>query len=595
MLMEDETEEKSSTFQHSLALQDTERSFYELIHENYPSSSSFSSSPDQSVSGSFSDYTTFSSGSSYTAESHWSPVEYNPPIPPYQSSVNSAQFQFFENPMPAFLDSALQFQRGMEEGSMFLPNHAPFIIHQDNTSFSPKAPEVVIKREPESEEGEYLNWEELQDGSSRKEKTVCMDDTELSELFDKVLLGTGLGKGKPPNDESNMCGGGKLLFKRGNDDQSVDLRTPLMLCAQAIASDNHSFANQLLKQIKQHSSSTGDATQRLAHYFGNALEARLGGTGFKVYSGVPSSKTNSAQDMIKAYQVYASVCPFEKLAIIFANNSICNRAMQAETLHIIDFGILYGFKWPALIERISKRAGGPPKLRITGIELPRSGFKPKETERRLASYCNRFNVPFEFNVIVNTRWETITVEDLKIEKNEFVAVNCLFRFENLLDETLVSNNPKDAVLALIKKANPAIFVHSIINGSYNAPFFVTRFREALFHYSALFDMLHTNVAPENPTGFMFENEVFGRQIMNIIACEGCERVERPESYKQWQLRNMRNGFKQLPLDHQIVDKLKGRLIHDAHNTNFMLEVDGNWVLQGWKGRILHASSCWVPA
>lgn len=58
---------------------------------------------------------------------------------------------------------------------------------------------------------------------------------------------------------------------------------------------------------------------------------------------------------------------------------------------------------------------------------------------------------------------------------------------------------------------------------------------------------------------MFEKELFGREIVNIIACEGFERVERAQTYKQWQLRNMRNGFRPLPLDQRIIDKLKGRL------------------------------------
>lgn len=52
---------------------------------------------------------------------------------------------------------------------------------------------------------------------------------------------------------------------------------------------------------------------------------------------------------------------------------------------------------------------------------------------------------------------------------------------------------------------------------------------------------------------MFEKELFGREIVNIIACEGFERVERAQTYKQWQLRNMRNGFRTLPLNHRIID------------------------------------------
>ncbi|XP_052726727.1 scarecrow-like protein 14 [Vigna angularis] len=569
MLMEEDTEEKYSMFHDSLALQHTERSFYQVI--THQKSSSPSSTHHHHV----------QSNPSYRVESPEQNVS-------GCSSDNST------------------------EGTSFLPKHTPFSVDTDSTAFS-AVPTVVIKTETEEsvEEEHFLSVsrrrnrdrEEYEaDGRIRKTSATYVDESELSELLDKVVLGTGLGKRVPSDtalyqkDETFLANmfGGKV---RKSNEEVVDLRALLMLCAQAVASDSPSFAKQLLKQIKQHSSPIGDDTQRLAHYFGNALGACLDGTGFQVYS-VLSSKRISAKDMVKAYCAYASVCPFEKITIIFANKSICFQSENAETVHIIDFGIRYGFKWPSLISILSKRPGGPPKLRITGIDQPQPGFRPEErvleTGRRLEHYCKRFNVPFEFNAIAR-KWDTIRFEDLKIEKNEFVAVNCMFELEHLLDESVVLDNPRDAVLRLIKKANPGIFVHSIVNGSHDVPFFVSRFREALFHYSALFNMLETNIDREDPTRLMFEKDLFGREIMNIVACEGCERVERPQTYKQWQLQNMRIGFRLLPLDQRVIDRLKKRLRQDAHDTNFMLEVDGGWVLQGWKGRILHASSCWVPA
>ncbi|KAG4974008.1 hypothetical protein JHK87_030829 [Glycine soja] len=39
-------------------------------------------------------------------------------------------------------------------------------------------------------------------------------------------------------------------------------------------------------------------------------------------------------------------------------------------------------------------------------------------------------------------------------------------------------------------------------------------------------------------------------VMNAIACEGSERIERPETYKQWQVRNTRAGFKRLLLNEE---------------------------------------------
>lgn len=235
-------------------------------------------------------------------------------------------------------------------------------------------------------------------------------------------------------------------------------------------------------------------------------------------------------------------------------------------------------------------------LRITGIELPQRGFRPAErvqaTGRRLAKYCERFGVPFEYNAIAQ-KWDTIRVEDLKIRDDEVLAVNCLFRFKNLLDETVVLNSPRDQVLNLIRKIRPSMFVHSIVNGSYNASFFVSRFREAIFHFSPLFDAFDMKVPRENHMRLMFEKEFFGREALNVIACEGTERVERPETYKQWQIRNARAGFKPLPLDGVILKKL-GSKLKEGYLDDFVIDEDGHWMLQGWKGRILYASSCWIP-
>ena len=82
--------------------------------------------------------------------------------------------------------------------------------------------------------------------------------------------------------------------------------------------------------------------------------------------------------------------------------------------------------------------------------------------------------------------------------------------------------------------------------------------------------------------------------MNVIACEGSERVERPETYRQWQVRNLNAGFRQLPLNQELTKKLKTKVKLGYHK-DFLVDEDGNWLLQGWKGRVLFASSCWIPA
>ena len=82
--------------------------------------------------------------------------------------------------------------------------------------------------------------------------------------------------------------------------------------------------------------------------------------------------------------------------------------------------------------------------------------------------------------------------------------------------------------------------------------------------------------------------------MNVVACEGLERVERPETYKRSQVRISRAGFKQLPLNQELVSVIRAK-IKAWYHKDFILDDDSHWMLQGWKGRIFYASSCWVPA
>ncbi|CAH8282496.1 unnamed protein product, partial [Eruca vesicaria subsp. sativa] len=631
VLMEEDMDDKPCMFHDALSLQAAERSLYEALGEKYPDSTPLTTTSPVQLAHSpdgLSDIT--SSGyTSRTTSSDWSfdclennkPSWMQTPTPnnfvfkstPSRSSPkpvrgsNAAFRSSFSDDLVSnmFKDSnlAFQFKRGVEEASKFLPKTTQLVIDMDNNNNN-YVPYRMIGQKSHYREDEHLPEER-----SKKQSAVYADETELSEMFDKILL-------FGPAEENPTC----ILQEKGPPKASPspkgettthsrvqklpayvkeipDLRTLLLSCAQAVSVNDHRRAEGLLKLVRQHSSSYGDGTERLAHYFANSLEARLAGTGTQVYTALSSKKT-SAADMLKAYQTYVSVCPFKKIGIVFANHSIQQMAkkIMPNTIHIIDFGISYGFQWHSLIHRLHWRRGSSCKLRVTGIDLPQRGFRPAngviETGHRLAKYCKKLNVPFEYNAIAQ-KWETIKLEDLKLQEGEFVAVNSLFRFRNLLDETVAVDSPRDVVLRLIQKIRPNIFIPSILSGSYNAPFFVTRFREVLYHFSSLFDMCDTNLTREDPMRVVFEKEFYGREIMNVVACEGTARVERPESYKQWQSRMVRAGFRQLPVEKELVQKLRLMVEKDYKSKEFDVDQDGNWFLQGWKGRLVYASSFWV--
>lgn len=527
--------------------------------------------------------------------------------------------------------SVWQFNKGVEEASRFLPGETNLVVDLDANWLSAQASKVgtdveAVKVE-KKDEREYSpdgsrgrknpyreDDEDMEENRSSKQAAVSTESTLRSEMIDKILLCSlgegrehlaskreelqnGMSKSVPQNEKSKGSNGGKGRGKKqsGNKKEVVDLRSLLITVAQAVAADDHRTANELLKKVRLHSSPFGDGTQRLAHCFADGLEARLAGTGSQIYKGFVSKRT-PATDVLKAYHLLLAACPFKKMSNFVSNRTIMDLSAKATRLHVIDFGIHYGFQWPTLIQRIALRAGGPPQLRITGIEFPQPGFRPaagvEETGRRLAAYAETFRVPFEYNAIAK-KWETITPEELKIDRDEFLVVNCLYRGKNLLDESVAVDSARSRVLNLIRRINPDIFIHGVVNGAYNAPFFVTRFREALFHFSSMFDMLETVVPREDRERMLIEKEIIGREALNVIACEGWERVERPESYKQWQVRNMRAGFVQLPFDRELVKKAAWK-VKSSYHKDFVIDEDGRWLLQGWKGRTIFAISVWKP-
>lgn len=523
--------------------------------------------------------------------------------------------------------SALLMKRGFEEASKFLPSGTNFFADMGSHGLlvneKKKEDESVLVKVEDKHEKEqshdrsrgrknpYTDDDDLDESRSNKHSALYCESTVRSEMFDMVLL---CSEGKndsalreslqneakksvQQNSHSKGSNSGKARGKKqGGKKDVVDLRTLLTLCAQAVAANDQRNANDLLKQIRQHSSPSGDGMQRLAHYFSNGLEARMAGSGTQIYKELISFPLTAA-DVLKAYHLLLATSPFKKMSNFFSSKTIIKVAENATRLHIVDFGILYGFQWPCLIQRLSSRPGGPPKLKITGIDFPNPGFRPsrrvEETGRRLTNYAETFGVPFEFHAIAQ-KWETIKIEDINIDRDEMLVVNSLFRFKNLLDETVVVDSPRNKVMNLIRKMKPDIFIQGVTNGSYNAPFFITRFREALFHFSSLFDMLEANVPREIHERTLLEKMIFGQEAMNVIACEGAERIDRPETYKQWQVRNLRAGFRQLPLDKEIVRKAKDR-VKSCYHKDFIIDEDGQWMLQGWKGRILFALSSWRPA
>ncbi|XP_057953999.1 scarecrow-like protein 14 [Malania oleifera] len=558
ILMSDDIEEKLGTFVDPLALRATEKSFYDVLGKQYPPLPTHLTlcSPVKKFSCNYNSTNNFifesASQMPFSSKGIFDNGLMKPSVTTNPSSSNSDE------------SILMQFRIGVEKAHKYLP-----VIDFDSH-------DLVVENTDRVDELSNMIHQMFLFPNSEKEHSESTANEDSK------------------NNRASGLIGGKDRAKKGRN-EAVDLRDLLIKCAEGLAATDIRTTNKLLKDIRQHSSYTGDGSQRMAHYFANALEARLAGTGAQICADI--SKTVPAIDMLKFYRSFFPACPFGRICLNFANQHILDVTKKATKLHIIDFGAVFGFQWTLIVQDLLARVGGTPKLRVTGILPPQHGpqkaQRVEETRRGLEKYFERFNILFEYNVI-EKKWDTIQIDDIKINKDEVIAVNCLFKFENHLpDDTVALNSPRNIVLDLIRKTNPKICVHAVTNGSFNVPFFVRRFQEAVYYYSAWFDMADKVFTRENPIRLMFEQGMLGQEVVNTIACEGSERIVRPETYKLWQARNTNAGFKQLPLNRELMKRLRAKLIFMYHK-DFMIEEDGHWMLLGWKGKILQALSCWVP-
>ncbi|GJM94335.1 hypothetical protein PR202_ga10973 [Eleusine coracana subsp. coracana] len=421
ILMEEDTDEKGRIYQQYDALQATEKPFYDILGQIYP----------------FSPNQTLMSSDSKVGWPHDSRQNYpDGACSSFASDLRGSQDRhLITTGSTSELDRlSLQFSRGAEEANKFVPSIGTLVVDLDsNVLVSKQVTEGAVRQK-----SKYANKTkqhpclELLEARKSKFSAISTNETIRDEMFDRILLCNGniyrdfadlreMMAKEEGNSSQNVQHRGydqgqKKSRGKKQQEAATDLRALLTQCAQALASNNHPFASELLKKIRHHSSPYGDGSQRLAVYFADALEARLAGTGSQMYKTLMGKRT-SARDMLKAYRLFIAACPFTMGAYYFSNKTIINASEGRPRVHIIDFGIVFGFQWPLLIQRLVGRKDGPPKLRITGIDIPQPGFRPckliEETGKRLAEYAKMFNIPFQYQGIAS-RWEDINT--LRISK-----------------------------------------------------------------------------------------------------------------------------------------------------------------------------------
>lgn len=371
-----------------------------------------------------------------------------------------------------------------------------------------------------------------------------------------------------------------------------DLKQALIACAKALSNGHLVTAECLMAELRMLVSVSGEPIQRLGAYMLEGLVARLASSGSSICKALRCKEPASAE-LLSYMHILYEVCPYFKFGYMSANGAIAEAMKDEDRVHIIDFQIAQGSQWITLIQAFAARPGGSPHIRITGIDDSTSAYARggglNIVGRRLSRLAKSCGVPFEFHAAAMSGCE-VRPENLGVRPDEAVAVNFAFVLHQVPDESVSTQNHRDRLLRLVKSLSPKVVTLVEQESNTNTSAFFPRFIETLNYYSAMFESIDVSLPRNHKERINVEQHCLARDVVNIIACEGSERVERHELLGKWKSRFAMAGFTPYPLSSLVNATIK-RLL-ESYCEKYKLEERDGALYLGWMNRVLVASCAW---
>jgi len=333
-------------------------------------------------------------------------------------------------------------------------------------------------------------------------------------------------------------------------------------CAKAIEGGNLDAADSLLAEIQSLASKEeSKRTRKVVKYFAEALVRRA--YGIRPPCTLPSLPLLSEP-------IHYMYEPFYQFAKITSKHAIADAFNSGnKRLHIIDFYIMFSsWRWECLINNLKQQYRGLQSVLITSI-APQLSKHPDilRQDREWALESGSVNVELR-QLTCNSPDDIVNcISKLRRKrKDEMMVVN----WNYILHKLLAQDGAMKQVLSKVKDLEADIMVIVEQEANLNSPDLSERIEQSFQYYSPIFESL------EKKYNFPVLWEMyFRRQIGNVVACEGVDRVERIESFAQWQNRLSQAGFCPVPQQVEFLQYYLEELgIEEKEGHNILLSRHG---------------------
>lgn len=377
----------------------------------------------------------------------------------------------------------------------------------------------------------------------------------------------------------------------------------LLEAARAIAEKNSTRLQQLIWMLNELSSPYGDTDQKLASYFLQALFSRMTNSGERSYRTLVSTseKNCSFETTRKTVLKFQEVSPWTTFGHVACNGAIME-AFEGETkLHIIDFSNTFCTQWPTLLEALATRTDETPHLRLTTVVASKSSGPGtaavhkvmREIGNRMEKFARLMGVPFKFNIIHHTGdLSELNLADLDIKEDEAVAVNCV----GALHSVAAVNNRRDYLISMFRRLQPRIITvveeEADLDVGVDGFDFLRGFQECLRWFRVYFESLDDCFSKTSNERLMLERAA-GRAVVDLVACQPSESIERRETATRWSHRLHAAGYTGASFSDEVCDDVRALLRRYKEGWSMAPCSDAGIFLL-WKDQPVVWASAWKP-